>query len=186
MALIDQLGRDHRNMRILLDLIEREMDIYRSGARPDFDLLRQILEYTLHYPDLVHHPKEDLLFDRLKTHDAAAVAAIGDLISEHKVLGDLTRRFAAAVSNAARDIDVPRPWFEALADSYLRHHRIHMQAEEKHFFPRVLAVLEDSEWAELDRRAAETADPLFGPKVANAYLGLYEQIVRKGALISTT
>jgi len=28
---IDQLGRDHRNMRLLLDIVEAEMTGYRAG-----------------------------------------------------------------------------------------------------------------------------------------------------------
>ena len=44
---IEQLGRDHRNLRLLLDIVEEEMDAYREGRVPDFDLLRMIAEYTL-------------------------------------------------------------------------------------------------------------------------------------------
>ncbi len=54
---IDQLGRDHRNLSLLLDIVEEEMNAYQAGRVPDFDLLRMIAEYTLHYPDLVHHPR---------------------------------------------------------------------------------------------------------------------------------
>ena len=42
--IIDQLGRDHRNMRLLLDIIEEEMTAYGDGRVPDFDLLRMIAE----------------------------------------------------------------------------------------------------------------------------------------------
>src|SRR5262245_55320569 len=47
--IIEQLGRDHRNLRLLLDIVEEETNAYREGRTPDFDLLRLIAEYTLHY-----------------------------------------------------------------------------------------------------------------------------------------
>ncbi|MGH6883159.1 MAG: hemerythrin domain-containing protein, partial [Hypericibacter sp.] len=104
MQVLDQIGRDHRNMRLVLDIVEEEVSAYHEGRNPDFDLLRSIAEYTLHYPDLFHHPKEDLVFERLVMRDPSAKAVIGDLIREHERLGELTRRFAAAIANAARDV----------------------------------------------------------------------------------
>ena len=173
---LDQIGRDHRNMRLLLDIVEEEMNAYHDGRTPDFDLLRSIAEYTLHYPDLFHHPKEDLIFGRLVMRDPSAKAIIGDLIQEHERLGELTRRFAAAIGNAARDVEMPRAWLEALAMEYLSVNRQHMQAEEKHFFPRALAALTDQDWAEIDERAVHVNDPIFGPRVEDSYLAIHERI----------
>ena len=56
---IDQLGRDHRNMRLLLDIVEAEMAGYRAGQSPDFELLQMIARYMLDYPDLIHHPNTE-------------------------------------------------------------------------------------------------------------------------------
>ncbi|MGH6942577.1 hemerythrin domain-containing protein [Hypericibacter sp.] len=176
MQVLDQIGRDHRNMRLVLDIVEEEVSAYHEGRNPDFDLLRSIAEYTLHYPDLFHHPKEDLVFERLVMRDPSAKAVIGDLIREHERLGELTRRFAAAIANAARDVEMPRAWLEALAMEYLSVNRLPMQAEEKHFFPRALAALTDRDWAEIDQRAVHISDPIFGPRVENGYLAIHERI----------
>src|SRR5262245_35765710 len=62
--IIDQLSRDHRNLRLLLDIVEEKMNAYQEGQVPDFDLLQEIAEYVLHYPDLIHHPLEDLVTAR--------------------------------------------------------------------------------------------------------------------------
>jgi hemerythrin-like domain-containing protein len=175
---IDQLGRDHRNLRLLLDIVEEETDAYREGGVPDFDLLRLIAEYTLHYPDLVHHPKEDLVFERLVMRNPAAGAVIGDLVEEHRRLGELSRRFAAAISNAARDVELPREWLDSLAREYLSVNRLHMQLEEEHFLPRAMAMLTEEDWAAIDERLSHANDPVFGEKVAQAYLYLHERILR--------
>jgi hemerythrin-like domain-containing protein len=175
---IDQIGRDHRNLRLLLDIVEKEMNAYQAGCVPDFDLLRMIAEYALHYPDLVHHPREDVVFERLVMRDPEAKAAIGDLVEEHRRLGELTRRFAAGINNAAHDVALPRGWLDSLAREYLQANRLHMQAEEKYFLPRAMAVLTEEDWAAIDERLAHTDDPVFGEKVAEAYLYLHERIMR--------
>ena len=96
MRIINQLVRDHRNMRLLLDIIEEEMNAHADARVPDFDLLRMIAEYTLEYPDLVHHPREDLVFERLVMRDPVSRTIVGHLVEAHKELAQLTRRFAAA------------------------------------------------------------------------------------------
>ncbi len=175
---IDQLGRDHRNLSLLLDIVEEEMNAYQADRVPDFDLLRMIAEYTLHYPDLVHHPREDVVFERLVMRDPGSKPVIGDLVEEHRRLGELTRRFAAAINNVARDLALPRKWLDSLTREYLQANRLHMQAEEEHFLPRAMAVLTEEDWAAIDERLAHTDDPVFGEKVADAYLFLHERILR--------
>jgi hemerythrin-like domain-containing protein len=175
---IEQLGRDHCNMRLLLDIIEEETNAYREGNVPDFDLLRMIADYTLHYPDLIHHPKEDLVFERLIIRDPEAKTFIGDLVGEHRRLSALTRRFAAAIDTAARDVELPRQWFDALAMEYLQANRMHMQIEEEHFLPRAMAMLTDEDWAAIDERVTRTDDPVFGERVADPYLSLHERILK--------
>jgi len=176
--IIEQLGRDHRNMRLLLDIVEEETNAYHEGHTPDFDLLRLIAEYALHYPDLVHHPKENLILERLVIHDPDAAEAVGDLIAEHRKLAELTRRFAGAIGNAARDVELPREWLDALTREYLLANRLHMQLEEQHFLPRAMATLTEEDWIEIDQNLSHVDDPIFGGKVAQAYLRLHERILR--------
>ena len=175
---IDQLGRDHRNMRLLLDIVEAEMEGYRAGQVPDFELLQMIARYILDYPELIHHPKEDLVFERLLERDPTARESLGDLIADHRRLAQLTQRFAAAVGDASRDVELPRAWLEALLREFLQANREHMQAEEKHFLPRAMARLTDDDWAEIDQRMSGTADPVFGEQRASPYLRLHERILR--------
>jgi hemerythrin-like domain-containing protein len=177
---IDQLGRDHRNMRLLLDIIEEEMNAYRDGRVPDFDLLRMITEYILEYPDLVHHPLENAIFERLTKRLPTTNPFIGHLVREHSELSELTRRFAAAISNAARDVELPREWLEKLTREYLLANRMHMEIEEKHLFPPAAAILTDEDWVDIEKSVSQAADLLFGKRVAKAYLALHERILMLG------
>jgi hemerythrin-like domain-containing protein len=71
--IFDYLQIDHRNMRQLLRILDEELQAYDTRGSADFDLMKQIMEYTLHYPSLIHHPRhhmeteEEEFFPRLLT-----------------------------------------------------------------------------------------------------------------------
>jgi hemerythrin-like domain-containing protein len=176
--IIDELVRDHRNMRILFDIIDEEMTAYRKGRTPDYAVLGMIAEYILDYPNVIHHPKEDLVFKHLAIRDPGAMASLGNLINEHKRLAELTRRFAVAMANTERHSESPRKWLSGLADDYLVANRAHMRLEEAYFFPRAMARLTQADWLEIAQSRNRDDDPVFGNNAAGAYHRLYERIVK--------
>jgi hemerythrin-like domain-containing protein len=176
--IIDQLQVDHRNMRLLLGILEEQVDLYTAGTTPDFDLMEQIIDYTLHYPSLIHHPREDLLFRQLLARDPESRSVIGNLIEDHAELAKLVQRFAAAVHNVSRDVELPREWFDKLAHDYIAKTRQHMEAEERNLFPRLLVTFQDSDWATLDELVATGEDLLFGGEIERYYLRLHERIMQ--------
>jgi hemerythrin-like domain-containing protein len=172
-AILEQLQIDHRNMRQLLRVLEEEMD----AQHPDFDLLRQIVDYSLNYPDLIHHPREERLLRRLLERDPASRAVVGCLTADHEQIAQLTQRFAAGLHNVEHDVEVPRAWFRALADEYLARMREHMELEETKFFPQLLAVFEDEDWQAFDG-LTKGYDPLFGNAIERHYRALHERIMK--------
>ncbi|WP_368413497.1 hemerythrin domain-containing protein [Dongia sp.] len=178
---IAQLQLDHRNMTRLLDLLRRELDAYRAGQALDVDLLGSIMEYSLHYPDLCHHPLENLIYEKLVQRDPAAGAKVGDLLKEHAHLGELARKLAAAISNVARDSELPRAWLEEVIDAYLGSNYRHIEGEEKIFFPLAVSALTEADWAAIESTKPNQADPLFGGKITQSYRTLYERIMPPAA-----
>ena len=59
--LMSGLRGDHRNMAMLLDSLDREIDKLAASGETDYDLVRDIMLYLTEYPDVVHHPKEDIV-----------------------------------------------------------------------------------------------------------------------------
>ena len=82
--IIELLTEEHRNIERLLAVLEHELDVFDSGNRPDYEVIRAIISYFQVYPEQFHHPQEDLVFARLKVRDPAAAARIGDLAGEHE------------------------------------------------------------------------------------------------------
>ena len=176
-AILDHLQIDHRNMRQLLRILEEEIDAYTNRGSCDFELMRQILDYTLHYPNLIHHPREEVLFRRLLERDPASKGLVGDLTAEHEELSRLTHRFAAALHNVAHDVELPRALFAKVADEYLTRSRAHMEIEEHKFFPRLLVVFRDADWEEFNNLATRGSDPLFGTAIEDHYKKLHQRIL---------
>jgi len=178
--ILDDLRHDHKNLARLWDLLGREMITFKVGGVPDYDLVSNILDYCLNYPDLCHHPKENLIFEKMKDRDTDAIGPIGDLEKEHEKLAALTWRFSTAVSNILEDEQLPREWFMDLANDFLSHSRNHMQMEEVLFFPAARKVLTNEDWAELEASIETVQDPLFGEERQEKYTSLFEEIIKWG------
>ncbi len=65
--LMSGLRTDHRNMALLLDLLDLETERLAASGEPDYDLVRDIMLYMTEYPDVVHHPTEDFIYRHLKS-----------------------------------------------------------------------------------------------------------------------
>jgi len=171
------LRKEHTDMAILLDLMDRQIALFKQGAAPDFNIVRGVLDYFLTYPDLYHHPKEDLVLRKLLAREPARRAELSGLLEAHRDLAHLTRRFAnATVDQMIHGDEVPREWFGSLARTFVDTNRTHMAMEEKDFMPLALQVLTEEDWADLEAHVIGRADPLFGGKV-EAHFGTLHQAI---------
>lgn len=162
-------------MARLFALIDREVD---GAAEPDCDLLHEIVEYCLTYPDQYHHPKEDLIYKTLSARDPGRAPAIDDLEAEHEELAALTREFAtvierarAAASDGAAEDEGLRP----MARAFLEYYRRHMEREERDFYPDAAGALSPEDWAEIEAQVTDPTDPLFRETVALRLRGLLDR-----------
>jgi hemerythrin-like domain-containing protein len=174
---VDSLHEDHANLAKLLDALERKLALFEAGEPLDTDIVRGALDYCLNYPDLYHHPKEDLVYERLQTVDPVAAAAIGDLAAEHEDLAGLTRRFATAVDAVLQDLEVRREAFEQAAREFLEAYRQHMDKEEREFLPAARRSLSAADWAEIEDRLSHPEDPLFGARSEERFAALRQDVL---------
>ena len=63
---LDQWHTEHVNFAKLLNLLEAELDLFHEGDSPNYELMLDIMFYMTHYPDVLHHPREDLAFAKIK------------------------------------------------------------------------------------------------------------------------
>ncbi len=176
-ATIDKLRIEHRGMAKLLSLLDREVQAFANSEPVDFELVQSIMEYNLQFPDMCHHPKEDVIFQRLCERDAEAAKAVGDLAQEHEELHTYAVRIATAVENILTDHELPREWFSELAGDYLRRMRRHMQMEEVVFFPAAERVLTGDDWKTVDLQVFGMVSPLFDGHTDERYESLRQAIL---------
>jgi len=175
---LSRLQEEHKNIVRLLDALAHQVDVFDAGERPDYDVLAAVADYFTGFPDRCHHPKEDLILQRLRQRDPAAAEGIGDLEAEHERVGELARRFKEAVQNVLDEVEVPRDAFATVARQFVDYQRKHLQMEEQRFFPAARAALGADDWAEIDRLTAGEEDPLFGADVTAEYAELRDNILK--------
>jgi hypothetical protein len=122
-ALLEILEQEHSDMRRLLDLIKTEADTART---PDLDLLHEIVEYCLAYPDQYHHPKEDLIYAALRRHDPEGTGAIDDIVAEHRELAIATKEMATVLEVARAGREGTCRDLRVMLRSFVRSYRDHM------------------------------------------------------------
>jgi hemerythrin-like domain-containing protein len=175
--IIRKLREEHKNITRLLDVLEHELGVFDATKQPDYDVVVSIADYFTGFPDRCHHPKEDLIFQRLREIDPAAAASIGNLEAEHEKIATLARHFREAVHNVLREAEMPRSAFDAAVRHFIRDQREHLQMEEEDFFPHVLDVFTAEDWVEIDAKVSSQDDPLFTKQAAQEF-----ELLRKNIL----
>jgi hemerythrin-like domain-containing protein len=136
--IIERLSQEHRNIEKLLAILERELEVFDRGDRPDYEVIGAIISYFDLYPEVYHHPQEDVVFAKLKIRDPAAAAKVGDLAGEHQKGAERLRRVAHAVENVLADREVLRQNFDTIVRDFIAHEKRHMMMEDRDFFPAAL------------------------------------------------
>jgi len=152
---LDLLRQDHSHMAALLRMLDRQIGDFRGGRRPDYDVIAGILDYFLSFPDASHHPREDLIFAKLRDRRPQAIEAIGDLQSEHRQLAADAREFLTALRAVLEEAEIPREALYGRARRFIDRQRRHIATEESVFFPAAEASLTPADWTELGALAAK-------------------------------
>ena len=158
---IERLFREHRNIEMLLAVLERELEIFDRGGRPDYEVIRAIISYFEVYPEVYHHPQEDVVFAKLKLRDPAAAAKVGDLALEHQKGAERLRRVAEAVESVLADREILRQNVDTIVRDFIEYERRHIMMEDRDFFPAALKALEPQDWTEIASTLTNHEDPLF-------------------------
>jgi hemerythrin-like domain-containing protein len=170
---------EHVNFASLLDLLEKQFDLFHQGKAPDYDLMLDIMFYMVHYPDVLHHPKEDLAFARIREHDVEASAIVDQLTEQHARLKSSGDALVIALDDIVNGSITSREHVESPGRAYIADFRSHMSCEEATILPLAARLLRDSDWAEIDAAILRIDDPLFGKDQEGRYESLRRQIARE-------
>ena len=180
--LLQRLNEDHQHISQVLDALENELQA-NDTQDVNWNIVEDIMAYLQDYPDAVHHPLEDQLFDRVL--DKGLTPAERELVhfnlAQHAEIIGASHRLAQDVRNILNDIVVPIDQIQSHFLRYLELQRLHMRNEKTHLFPLAQRLLSADEWAEVGSAALCQTDPLFEARLEK-YTGLYRYITGTQAL----
>ncbi len=167
---------EHVNFAALLNRLEAELERFHKGESPDYELMLDIMFYMTHYPDVLHHPKEDLAFARIKERQPGARAIVDELAGQHAQLKETGEALLHALDEIIDGSITSREHVEAPGRAYLSEFRRHMIIEETAILPVAAKLLSDDDWAEINAAIQHIDDPLFGKKAEVRYAALRRKI----------
>ena len=176
--IIETLREEHRNIEELLLVLEQELSVFARNERPDYEIIQAVLSYFQDYPDCCHHPKEDMIFEKLKARDAVAAKSVGDLEAEHQNEGQRLRRVAHMIRSILTDHDVLRQTFGDIMRDFIKQERKHMEMEERVLFPAAVSALQPDDWAGIDAIWSEQKDTMFNVAIEERCQSLRERILQ--------
>jgi hemerythrin-like domain-containing protein len=175
---IERLSQEHRNIEKLLAILERELEVFDRGDRPDYEVISAIISYFEVHTELYHHPQEDRVFDKLRERDSVAAAKVGDLAREHSKGSERLRAVARTVQYALADGEMLRKDVDTIVRGFVEHERQHMAMEDHYFFPAALKALTAQDWVEIASAVTGHKDPLFSDATEERFDALREHILR--------
>lgn len=173
---LGELREDHRNMAVMLDLLEREIERVRHGEKPDYELIHDIMRYMTTYSDAVHHPKEDILYTAMRNERPELGDGLEKVEPEHEELAKLSETLRNDVEAVASGAAVTRDTLVNDATDYIGRLREHMNWEEDDLFKRADSIIAMEQAMFLNISHLDKLDPVFGPEREHTFANLLENI----------
>jgi hemerythrin-like domain-containing protein len=176
--MIELLRDEHRDIEQLLDVLEHELKAFDRRERPDYEVIQAIIGYFQDYPDCCHHPKEDMIFERLKARNPLVAKRIGDVEAEHRQETERLDRVAKVVRNVLLDREILRLTFSKVMRDFIDHQRGHMAMEERSLFPAAASALRPEDWREIESKWNDKTETLFNVAMEEKCHSLRDRILR--------
>jgi len=176
--IIQELRIEHTNMKQLLKILEDQIGIFGIAGQPDYTTAQDIILYFLDFPDQCHHPKENLLAQKLLDLSPKGAEFLRQLPELHEELGALTQNMAKVIRRVLNEAELPREDVSRAVEEFINSQRQHIDMEEASFLPLAEHVLSEADLEELESEIFQREDPLFAPKVEEHFAMLRDHILR--------
>jgi hemerythrin-like domain-containing protein len=137
---------EHARFQRLLDELQRQMDRFHSGERPDYERMLEIIEVLREAGDRSHHPREDVAFERLAQRCPDLALPLARLQQEHRVIARAGDALRDLLSEALDGAVLPRAALEVAAATYLVYYGNHIAHEEEDILGRAAQALTAEDW----------------------------------------
>lgn len=157
--LIESLRAEHVFLSDVLDIIAAQLALIEAGEDADFEVFQDAVYFMTEYPDLFHHPRENLIYRRMMRHHRKHRSVVRELEADHARLAALSLALREVVEDTAEDIPLERGTLVARGHDYIDAQRRHIGVEEREVFPLVQEVLNEADWKAINDTVS-TAGPV--------------------------
>ncbi len=171
-----ELRSDHRNLTVLIDMLDAEADRLKALEDPNYELLRDIMLYMTGYPDVVHHRKEDWVYAKMVGLRPAMQRDLTRIERDHAEIAKLGTKLLNDIEAIESGTVMRR--FDVVEDAraYVNRQRDHMRWEDEKLFPLIDSLKAELDLSEASSNVPKTPDPVFGPKVDSGFRNLLDAI----------
>ena len=170
---------EHVNFVKLLDCLDAQLELFHDGGTVHYELMLDIMFYMTHYPDVLHHPKEDMAFARIKAREPEAGAIVDELDLQHEDLRRMGAELVVRLSDIFNGAISERSVVEMLARDYIATFRQHINFEEQRMLPMAARLLDADDWAAIDAAVRHIDDPLFGRNPEPRYAAIERHLEKQ-------
>jgi len=175
--IISQLQVDHNNIARLLGLLAEQTSCLEAGEYTDLQLVSDIMHYFVNYPDIQHHPMEDLVFTALEGKEEGISVLIDELHAEHKTMAEESIRIHEEIIQMQGNAIFSREKIVNDLKNYIDTYYAHIEKEEEKLFALANKILTEGEWQKIENEMQYVDDPLFGKILNDQYTSLYKVIL---------
>ncbi|PMR78677.1 hemerythrin domain-containing protein [Halomonas urumqiensis] len=173
--MLTQLRLDHANMARMLHVLQLKQKALAKGERPNFQLVREVVDYILDYMDGFTMPLERLLGEQL--HDVApeSVELTERLSTDYRALKSRLARLSNDLDMILMDAVVPMDRFAEDLKAYLDAHRAYLRDEREELFPLIRDHFGEEDLDRLAKALPEGAAAKL-ERLQQAYPELYAEL----------
>lgn len=168
--------KEHVYFNRLLGLLQRQIDAFHGGERPNYELMLDIVSYLRDYSDQIHHPREDVAFARLAKRCPDLELVLARLAQEHRVIAQAGEALRGLIQAIIGGAVIRRAEVEVAAATYLVYYGNHIAKEEEDVLTRAAQSLTPEDWEAVRTAVPPARDPLFDGEPEGRYRELRRQI----------
>ncbi|GEK72484.1 hemerythrin [Halomonas halophila] len=175
MPMLNQLRQDHANMARMLHVLQLKQKTLAEGERPNFQLVREVVDYILDYQDSFSQPLEHVCSERLQELAPETEAVTERLAKDYRALKAQLKRLSGDLDMILMDAVVPMDRFADDLKAYLDAHRAYLRDERELLFPLIREHFSEDDLQRLAEALPEGATTEL-ERLQEAYPELYAEL----------
>ncbi|WP_447555759.1 hemerythrin domain-containing protein [Vreelandella sp. EE22] len=133
--MLNQLRLDHANMARMLHVLQLKQKTLALGERPDFKLMREVVDYILSYMDDFATPLERICVERLQDKAPEDLPFMEKMANDYRQLKPSLAQLSDDIDMILMDNVLPMDRFADDLSAYLDAHRTYLRHEREGLFP---------------------------------------------------